>query len=194
MSGSWDEYATGWDSNEAVIAYADNAYHALKNTVELEGRRIFDFGCGTGLLTERLANRASSVVGLDPSQKMISVLENKCLKNVATITSELNQDLINDNSLLSPKFDLVVASSALAFVPDYIKALMLLKQLLNKGGCLVQWDWLKDEGDEGYGFTEQQIKSALTEAGFAECSTSAPFSLQSDGSALNVLMGVARNV
>ena len=75
MSGSWDEYATGWDSNEAVIAYADNAYHALKNTVELEGRRIFDFGCGTGLLTERLANRASSVVGLDPSQKMILVLE-----------------------------------------------------------------------------------------------------------------------
>ncbi|PWK48589.1 class I SAM-dependent DNA methyltransferase [Pleionea mediterranea] len=194
MSGSWDEYATGWDSNEAVIAYADNAYHALKNIVELEGRRIFDFGCGTGLLTERLANRASSVVGLDPSQKMISVLENKCLKNVATIASELNQDLINDNSLLSPKFDLVVASSALAFVPDYVKALMLLKQLLNKGGCLVQWDWLKDEGDEGYGFTEQQIKSALTEAGFAECSTSVPFSLQSDGSALNVLMGVARNV
>ncbi|MCW9028859.1 MAG: class I SAM-dependent methyltransferase [Kangiella sp.] len=193
MSGSWDEYAAGWDSNEGVIAYADNAYLTLKDTVELEGCRIFDFGCGTGLLTERLSNTASSVVGLDPSQKMISVLENKCLKNVASIASELDQDLINDNSLLSPKFDLVVASSALAFVPDYAKMLRLLKQLLNKGGFLVQWDWLKEEGDEGYGFTEQQIKSALTEAGFAECSTSVPFSLKSDGSELDVLMGVARN-
>lgn len=193
MSGSWDEYAPGWDSNEAVFAYADNAYLALKNTVELKGRRIFDFGCGTGLLTERLSNTASSVVGLDPSQKMISVLENKCLKNVATIASELDQDLINDSSLLSPKFDLVVASSALAFVSDYAKALRLLKQLLNKGGCLVQWDWLKEEGEEGYGFTGQQIKSALMEAGFSECSTSVPFSLQSGGSALDVLMGVARN-
>lgn len=193
MSESWDEYAAGWDSNEAVIAYADNAYLALKNTVELEGCRILDFGCGTGLLTERLSNTASSVVALDPSQKMISVLENKRLKNVATIASELDQNLINDNSLLSPKFDLVVASSALAFVPDYAKALKLLKQLLNKGGCLVQWDWLKGERDQGYGFTEQQIKSALTEAGFSECSTSVPFSLQSDGNALDVLMGVARN-
>ena len=87
----------------------------------------------------------------------------------------------------------MVASSALAFVPDYVTTLRLLKQLLNKGGCLVQWDWLKEEGDEGYGFTEQQIKSALTEVGFAECSTSVPFSLQSEGSALDVLMGVAKN-
>ncbi|MCC4283924.1 class I SAM-dependent methyltransferase [Marinobacter salarius] len=193
MSGSWDEYAAEWDTNEAVTAYADNAYLALQNTVELEGLRILDFGCGTGLLTERLSNAASSVVGLDASQKMISVLENKCLKNVATIASELDQDLIKNNDLLSPKFDLVVASSALAFVPDYVKTLRLLKQLLNKGGCLVHWDWLKEEGDEGYGFTEQQIKSALTEAGFAECSTSVPFSLQSEGSALDVLMGVAKN-
>lgn len=193
MSGSWDEYAAEWDSNDAVIAYADNAYLALKDTVELEGSRIFDFGCGTGLLTERLSSTASLVVALDPSQKMIPVLENKRLKNVATIASELDQNLINDSSLLSPKFDLVVASSALAFVPDYAKALKLLKQLLNKGGCLVQWDWLKEEGDEGYGFTEKQVKSALTEAWFAECSTSVPFALQSDGSALDVLMGVARN-
>ena len=193
MSESWDECAAGWDSNEAVIAYANNAYRALKDTVELEGCRIFDFGCGTGLLTERLSSTASSAVALDPSPKMISVLENKRLKNIATIASELDQNLINDSSLLSPKFDLVVASSALAFVPDYAKALRLLKQLLNKGGCLVQWDWLKEEGDEGYGFTEKQIKSALTEAGFAECSTSVPFALQSDGSALDVLMGVARN-
>jgi 2-polyprenyl-3-methyl-5-hydroxy-6-metoxy-1,4-benzoquinol methylase len=193
MSGSWDEYAAEWDSNDSVIAYADNAYLALKDTVELEGSRIFDFGCGTGLLTERLSSTASLVVALDPSQKMIPVLENKRLKNVATIASELDQNLINDSSLLSPKFDLVVASSALAFVPDYAKALKLLKQLLNKGGCLVQWDWLKEEGDEGYGFTEKQVKSALTEAGFAECSTSVPFALQSDGSALDVLMGVARN-
>ncbi|MBS7689804.1 methyltransferase domain-containing protein [Pseudomonas lalucatii] len=175
MSESWDEYAVGWDSNEAVIAYANNAYLALENTAKLKGCRIFDFGCGTGLLTEKLSKTASSVVALDPSQKMISVLENKRLNNVATIASELDQKLINDNSLLSPKFGLVVASSALAFVPDYVETLKLLKQLLNKDGCLVQWDWFKDEGEKGYGFSEQQIKSALTEAGFAECCTSLPF-------------------
>mgnify|MGYP000630684255 CR=1 FL=1 len=193
MSGSWDEYAAGWDSNEAVIAYAGNAYRVLENTVKLAGCRIFDFGCGTGLLTERLSGTASSVVALDPAQKMISVLDNKRLNNVSTIASELDENLINDHRLLAQKFDLVVASSSLAFVPDYAKALKLLRQLLNKGGCLVQWDWLKEAGDEGYGFTEQQVRSALSEAGFVECSTSIPFSLQNDGSALDVLMGVGRN-
>ena len=33
MSENWDDYAAGWDGNAAVIAYADNAYLALKNTV-----------------------------------------------------------------------------------------------------------------------------------------------------------------
>ena len=193
MSENWDEYAAGWDGNAAVIAYADNAYLALQNTVNLDACRIMDFGCGTGLLTERLSERASSVVALDASQKMISVLNNKHLDNVATIASELDQNLVNDDELLTPKFDLVVASSALAFVPDYVETLKLLKHLLNRGGYLVQWDWLKDEGDAGYGFSEQQIKSALTEAGFVECSTSVPFSMQSDGSKLDVVMGVAKS-
>ncbi|WP_088329416.1 class I SAM-dependent methyltransferase [Lacimicrobium sp. SS2-24] len=192
MSNNWNEYAAGWDSNASVIAYADNAYIALKNTVALEGRRILDFGCGTGLLTQRLAGTASAVVALDPSHKMIAVLENKGLNNVATIASELSPNLLDDNRLLSPKFDLVVASSALAFVPDYINVLKLLHQLLDTGGYLVQWDWHKEEGEQGYGFTAQQISSALTEADFAECSVSIPFSMQADDSSLDVLMGVAR--
>lgn len=192
MSESWDEYAEEWDNNAAVIAYADNAYRALKNNVNPEGCRIFDFGCGTGLLTQRLSDSASSVVSLDPSQKMIAVLESKGLNNVATIASELDQDLVNNNNLLSLKFDLIVASSALAFVPDYLGTLTLLKTLLIQGGHLVQWDWLKQVGDEGVGFSEQQIKTAMTEAGFSECSTSVPFSIKSDGSTLDVIMGVGQ--
>lgn len=192
MSESWDEYADGWESNAAVIAYADNAYRALQGTVNPDGCRVMDFGCGTGLLTERLSRRASDVVALDPARKMISMLDSKRLPNVATIASVLDQNLIERNALLAPKFDLIVASSALAFVPDYAETLTLLKQLLAEGGYLVQWDWLKAEGEPGVGFSEQEILSALTAAGFAECATSLPFSMQGDGSRMDVVMGVAR--
>ncbi|WP_394170712.1 class I SAM-dependent DNA methyltransferase [Saccharospirillum alexandrii] len=193
MDDSWDKYADGWDSNPAVIAYADNAYHALRNTLDPDGWRILDFGCGSGLLTERLSDSASSIVALDPSQKMIETLDAKHLKDVVTIASELDQNVILNNSHLASTFDLIVASSALAFVSDYTETLKLLKQVLRRGGYLVQWDWYKKEGDEGYGFTEQQVQLAMTEAGFSTVSTSIPFSMKGEGSTLDVIMGVAIN-
>lgn len=59
MRNSWDEYADGWDSNPAVIAYAYKAFHAMRNTLNPDGWRILDFGCGSGLLTERLSDSVS---------------------------------------------------------------------------------------------------------------------------------------
>lgn len=193
MNESWDDYAVGWDCNESVIAYSKQAYRALLNTVDIDGYRVLDFGCGTGLLTEKLASHASSVVALDPSEKMINVLNSKRLKNVSTLATELTQALINDNELLSPKFDLIVASSALAFVPDYQDALNLLKQLLKEGGYFVQWDWLREDDILGIGFTEEEISVALHRTGFSECSLSIPFSMDSAGSTMKVIMGVAKN-
>ena len=119
MSENWDDYADGWDSNEAVNSYCLKAYESLLNTVELQGRKVLDFGCGTGLLTEKISNQASSVVAIDPSEKMISVLADKCLGNVVTIQSELTHNLIDTDENLRSGFDIIVASSALAFVPDY---------------------------------------------------------------------------
>ncbi|AWL10707.1 2-polyprenyl-6-hydroxyphenol methylase [Saliniradius amylolyticus] len=193
MSESWDDYAPGWDSNEAVIAYADKAHQALIQVMDPAGFRVLDFGCGTGLLSERLSPSAASIVALDPAPKMIAVLENKGLSNVATITAGLDPKLAAEHPLLTPGFDLIVASSALAFVPDYVETVSLLKQLLKPGGRLIQWDWLKKQDDEGAGFSPHQIRSAMTAAGLVDCTVSTAFSVQAGGDKMDVLMGVARN-
>ncbi|MEM7116302.1 MAG: class I SAM-dependent methyltransferase [Chloroflexota bacterium] len=193
MSASWDDYADGWDTNEAVVLYSLKAYESLLKIVDLEGYKVLDFGCGTGLLTEKISRQASSVVALDPSEKMISVLTSKHLKNVHTITSELSQNLINTNERLRCGFDLVVASSALAFVPDYQETLTLLKQLLKEAGLFVQWDWLKENATSGIGFSKEVIESALKQAGFLEYSTSVPFSMEGPDGSMNVVMGAAKN-
>lgn len=164
MSESWDDYANGWDSNASVIAYAEKAYQSLIDRIEIENCRALDFGCGTGLLSSKLAEQAGTVVSIDPSEKMIDVLNEKCIENVSTITSELNQDLIDGHELLTPKFDLIVASSVLAFVPDYPDTVRLLKQLMREGAYFVQWDWVKGD-DEGIGFTEDEIKLVLNGVG-----------------------------
>ena len=102
-----------WRRLEVVARFLD----------DLAGRQpldtCVDFGCGTGLLTERMSPHASSIVALDSSNKMIAILNNKNLPNVTTVAEELSAELINKNASLNNRFDLIVASSVFAFLPDY---------------------------------------------------------------------------
>ena len=193
MSESWDEQAEGWDSNSDVVLYSRKAYNTLCEILDLEGIDILDFGCGTGLLTELLSPTANRILGLDSSEKMISVLENKHLGNVDTLTAELTEDTIKSNVALQSKFDLVVASSVCAFLPNYQSTLRLLKTLMKPNGIFVQWDWLKTDGDSGFGFTEEMVESAFVQAGLEPLSTTKAISLESKEGTMQVLMGVAKN-
>lgn len=193
MTDSWDDIADEWDKNEAVILYCQKAYESLLESIDLTGLDVMDFGCGTGLLTERIVHQASSVVAIDPSEKMIAVLADKQLHNVSVVQSELTQELIDHNETLRRGFDLILASSVLAFVPDYQQTLHRLKRLLRKGGYLVQWDWLQRAEEPGFGFSQEVIESALNQAGFSKHSLSIPFSMESPDQPMKVVMAVAEN-
>ncbi|WP_066965798.1 class I SAM-dependent methyltransferase [Microbulbifer sp. Q7] len=193
---TWDDYAESWDSNNAVIDYANHAFESLAPVLAAIGdgtARVLDFGCGTGLLTEKLSPRVGRIVALDPSEKMISVLEGKQLGNIETIQSMLSPDLISIDSRLHNRFDLIVASSALAFVPDYPHTVHLLASLLKDNGYLVQWDWLLEDGGTGPGFTEAQLHTAFEQAQLTDIQVTRPFSMQMEGTRLPVVMAVGRN-
>lgn len=192
MSDSWDDYADGWDSNDAVIDYANKAHETLITSINPAGLTVLDFGCGTGLLTEKLASVAHSIVALDTSTKMLAILDNKTLNNVTTFHGELTQAAIESEPSLQQKFDLIVASSALAFVPDYVATAKLLASQLAADGTLVQWDWLKAESAEGVGFSKEQIEVAMQSAGLKDIKVSVPFSLNSPQGNMSVVMAVAK--
>ena len=193
MGESWDQYAEGWDTDEDVVLFSEKAYRTLIEIVDPKGLSILDFGCGTGLLTERMAATASRVLALDASQKMIAVLSNKQLPNVDVLSAELTEEIIKENNLFHSKFDLIVASSVCAFLPDYERSLKLLKSLLIPNGMFVQWDWLKSNDDVDFGITEEAIQSAFLNAGLKVLSISKAFSLKSTESLMHVLMGVVKN-
>ncbi len=60
-------------------------------------------------------------------------------------------------------------------------------------GIFVQWDWLKADGDSGFGITEEMVESAFVQAGLESLSITKAFSLESKEGAMQVLMGVAKN-
>jgi predicted TPR repeat methyltransferase len=189
MSSEWDEYADGWDSNEDVVRYSEQAFQSLCECVTLDNLRVLDFGCGTGCLTEKLAKQADTVVGLDTSSAMLTVLNGKGLGNVQTLGDELTSELVAGHPYLQDRFDLITASSVCGFLEDYDGALRLLKSLLTPGGCFVQWDWLAAEAKSEHGFTEQAMLESLTTAGFESVLVSRPFSMPAPQGETPVVMG-----
>lgn len=116
-ASEWDEPATGWDADEAARAYAAEAFSSLLAVLgeqPLDGSRVIDFGCGTGLLTERLVANGASVYAVDSSSAMLAVLDAKVSEHgwSGVVTGRaVSSDMSN--------VDLIVCSSVCAFLDDY---------------------------------------------------------------------------
>ena len=192
MSNEWDEYAEGWDVDVSVNEYADKAFETLADAIELNGLSVFDFGCGTGSLTQILSPKVKDIVALDSSSEMIELLARKNLSNVSTISDFLTQDLIDSHPLLTGKFDLIVASSVCGFLADYEKTLGMLKSLLKTGGVIVQWDWLSNDDSSDTGLSESRVLRALEANGFIDVQVKKPFEMNSSKGTTTVLMATAK--
>ena len=193
MSDSWDDYAEVWDTDADAISYSEKAFESLIKEINIEGKTILDFGCGTGLLTDKLSPLASSIVAIDTSPKMIATLQSKKLQNVTSLSEPLTSELIKNSSAFINKFNIVVASSVFSFLPNYDSILKLLKSLLVTDGLLIQWDWLSPDSNPEFGLSETTIKQSLNNAGFKQVTITKPFTLSTEKGNLPVVMGVAKN-
>ena len=193
MSDNWDEYAKDWDSNPDVIKYATLAFNSLSKNNDPSGLKVLDFGCGTGLLTEKVASVADSVLAVDASPKMINILKNKKLCNVDTLACEISDESIEANQILKVGYDLIIASSVCAFVPNFEKTLSNLKSLLNPGGIFIQWDWKSTENEPDFGFDDDSIRDIYSKVGLSTIKITTEFSLKSEKGTMDVIMGIAKN-
>mmetsp|Transcript_10241 Transcript_10241/g.34861 ORF Transcript_10241/g.34861 Transcript_10241/m.34861 type:complete len:208 (-) Transcript_10241:37-660(-) len=170
----WGALAGDWDALAA--AYADAALaHLLSLSPSplvpgspARSFRVLDFGCGTGLLSERLLPHlptAARVVALDVSPGMIAALEAKALGGVEARCGDVGDMMEADDPLLREGFDLVLASSVLAFVPSHPAAVASLAALLRPGGWLLHWDWDASDGGGDGGISPQAAAAALGAAG-----------------------------
>ena len=66
MSESWDDYADDWDTNQDVITYSEKAYDSLCQLISLDGLRVLDFGCGSGVVATGAACRPNPARWLPP--------------------------------------------------------------------------------------------------------------------------------
>lgn len=97
------------------------------------GDRVLDVGCGTGVLSREVADRAGSdgrVFGLDVNEDMLALTRRIC-PDIDWHQGDAGELPFDDTS-----FDAVVSQFALMFVPDQMAALQEMWRVLASGGRL----------------------------------------------------------
>ncbi|HCM1323233.1 class I SAM-dependent methyltransferase [Vibrio parahaemolyticus] len=190
MAQDWDGLAKNWESNPATEQFAQSVFAQLQQLTQLDGIKVLDFGCGTGQLSQLLSPIVKDIVALDSSEAMIEELDKKELLNVEPVVDALSRGLVAQHPAFRGQFDLVVASSVLAFVDDVESSLDIAHSLLNEGGYFVHFDWVAESEQDG--FTLSRSENALSNAGFVDVEAKKVFDITSDGQTMSVLMGVGR--
>jgi SAM-dependent methyltransferase len=187
MAGEWDDLARGYANGFYRLLLKATTTATTANTGILDSDDmakpqsvVVDFGCGTGLLTAQLRLLRGSkvvVVGIDPSRKMIELLQDKILggewENVQAVVAVLGDLASADESTRTlvegfyGTVDLVVASSVLTFIPqqDMEATMKEIGKLLRPGGVFCHSDWPKSEGKHPDAMTNEMAERIYSMAG-----------------------------
>jgi SAM-dependent methyltransferase len=105
------------------------------------GLAWLDVGCGTGALTEAVAQRCAPVrlVGIDPSPGFLD----SARRRLAETGAELQEGDAQNLPFAAAAFDRVVSGLVLNFVPDKARAAAEIARVVRPGGeaALYVWDY-----------------------------------------------------
>ncbi|MGO1298814.1 MAG: class I SAM-dependent DNA methyltransferase [Vibrio sp.] len=190
MAYNWDQYAAEWEQATSITAFAHNAFQQLKEMIDLSGKHVLDVGCGTGLLTQYVAAHAKDVVALDGSESMIEELDKKALSNVEPVVDELSRGLVAQHPAFRKQFDVIVASSVCAYLPNRPQAMSIIYSLLDEGSVFIHWDWLVEDNHQEGGMTLAQANQMIEQAGFHDVTVQHAFSIPDNEQLRPVIMGI----
>ena len=175
----FDMAAANWDDNPGRIAMAKAIVGLIKESVSLSpAMDVFDYGCGTGLLSVLLSSGVRRVTGADSSAGMIQALRNKIVRskidNMEAVKLDLEQDPVP-----SSRYHLVVSGMAMHHIGDTRKVILAFYELLHPGGYLCIADLDTEPGvfhDEKaaatvrhLGFERKAVLAIMAEADFVNC-------------------------
>lgn len=107
----------------------------IERSVELEGLRVLDVGCGGGILCEALARRGAQVLGIDLAEPLIEVARLHALEGPVPVEYRV----VAAETLAAERpagFDVVTCMELLEHVPDPARTLAALGTLVRPGGTV----------------------------------------------------------
>lgn len=139
VAQEWDA-AVGRRHRQIVEGQDLSFWYVLLEAIERLGTRcrwdsVLDVGCGSGVLTKRLAESSRKVVGLDVSGVSIDIAQRHCgnLQNLQFVHTPVE----NFARSHQDEFDVVIANMMLMTTPNLASTLEAIASVLRTGGHLV---------------------------------------------------------
>jgi SAM-dependent methyltransferase len=148
---AYDELADSYAVDVRANAY--NAHLEFPGTSSLipdvDGKRVLDAGCGTGVYSEHLVERGADVVGVDVSEEMLAHA-----RDAVDAAAFQQVDLADPLPFEDDAFDGVVSALALSYVADWDHVFGEFRRVLRDGGFVVfstshPMDEFPPESDDG---------------------------------------------
>jgi 2-polyprenyl-3-methyl-5-hydroxy-6-metoxy-1,4-benzoquinol methylase len=132
----WDKSASKFDQagikdEQTYIKIIDRTKKYLKTS-----DTVLDFGCGTGLIANEIADNVKLIQAIDISSKMIEIAKSKAdirkIKNILYTHSTIYDERHHMGS-----FDVILAFYILHLLKDTKKTIQRINDLLRPGGLLI---------------------------------------------------------
>lgn len=172
----FDEKAATWDDDPSKVERARVVAEAIGTAVPLSGgTRLMEYGAGTGLLSQELAEKVGPITLVDPSGGMREVIAAKVAAGALPAGSRIWDLDLSTDPLPDDRFDVVASMLVLHHIPDLEAALRGLAAILDTGGRLCLVDLVAEDGSfhgEGFaghhGFDTGELAEQVRRAGLAE--------------------------
>ncbi len=140
MVSAWDNNAK--QRHAQILAGKDTSFSKIMSPLfvrlvsqikDIENSTILDIGCGSGILTSLLANKAKKVIGIDPSSISIEIAKESfdLLENVTFKCSPIEKFLPKN------KFEVAVSHMAIQTITNLKKTFTTVSKLLEKQGVFI---------------------------------------------------------
>ena len=99
------------------------------------GLRVLDVGCGDGIHAAEVSQRGGKVFGLDRSLPMLEAARTRAISSGACVS--WCQGAAQSLPFRDTSFDLVLAVTALCWIPEPVVALKEMNRVLRPGGAVI---------------------------------------------------------
>jgi 2-polyprenyl-3-methyl-5-hydroxy-6-metoxy-1,4-benzoquinol methylase len=199
MQRDFDAVAASWDEEPRRVKLAGEIADAIRGGLPLSAEwQAMDFGCGTGLVTLRLAPCLRSILAVDSSRGMLDRLDAKIqntgVLNVRTVMAE---QLFEKPS--AARFHLITSAMTLHHIQDIVPLLRSFHSLLHPGGYVALADLETEDGtfheDPAgvfhHGFSREGLAELLRLAGFSSITVSSVTEIAKGARHFPVLLTIA---
>lgn len=174
---SFDDRASTWDDDPAKVERARAVAAAIRARLLLSpSLRVLEYGAGTGLVSQALAEDVGPLTLSDPSAGMRHVMESKVACGALPAGSRVCDIDLSNAEVPAQRFDLIMAVMTLHHIPVLEPVLAGFVDLLEPGGHLCVVDLVEEDGsfheggdfDGHNGFDTAELAKLLRAAGLAE--------------------------